>query len=116
MTFIQGIIIGLCFGSAIGFLIGALCKPFRDQVKRNTYDYIDWSKIPVGYDYVAVDGPKWITDTKVWAYKPDKNISIVFDKSQSWGPENDQGIVISATNAVIGELPPWRESLRKRPS
>lgn len=78
-------------------------------------DYIDWSKVPEGYDWVAVDRNESITDG-VWAYNNDnKNIKMII-KDGCWMPKDDRCEVfrVDESDAIIGQLPPWRESLRRR--
>jgi len=71
-------------------------------------DYIDWSKIPDGYDWVAVQP----SGSKIcFEYEPYLN------DEKDWFIEPTPGGALSFVynDAIIGPLPPWRESLRKRP-
>ena len=93
---------------ATGFFLGIIAKPFKDHVKRNKDDYIDWSKIEYGYDWAAQDS--WDEGTHIIrAYNECPEI----DES----PPSDWmgGQWISCNDAVIGTIPPWRESRRSRP-
>lgn len=97
---------------SFGFALRGLIKM---SPPKTTHDYIDWSKIPAGYDWVAVDGPNWVTDNKVWAYDCDINDSMIIRPSESWSTASGDGKVVDVSGAIIGPLPPWRESLRRRP-
>ena len=79
-------------------------------------DYIDWSKVPDGYDWVAVDGPLFdgtLGHTHVvgaFTVKPQCD-------PDCWNsPRDNRDDMVLPDNAIIGPLPPWRESLRRRPS
>lgn len=70
--------------------------------------YVNWDKVPHGYDWVAVDG-----DGRVCAYntKPDGEYC---DCMWCVGAPGDFCIDIKR-DAIIGSLPPWRDSLIHRP-
>jgi hypothetical protein len=93
---------------ATGFLLGILAKPFKDQVRRTTDDYIDWSKITDGYDWIAQDS--WDEGTTlIRGYKVEPKIN------ERDPPDWNGGEWESFRDAVIGPIPPWRESRRRRP-
>jgi len=118
---------GLCI---LSFLAGfILCSMFRigrlDDVERTeatdaskpttetpaTDDYIDWSKVPDGYDWVAVDDqPCGGLTAWAWNKKPKIKMGSMYKDWQNGGSLN------LVDDAIIGPLPPWRESLRHRPT
>jgi hypothetical protein len=70
-------------------------------------DYIDWSKVPEGYDWASCSNE----NVQLWKNKPDEIIDM-------WSSYNEVFMFpeeLECSNAIIGPLPPWRESLRKRP-
>ena len=78
-------------------------------------DYIDWSKVPKGFDWVAIDPPNGACPNVVWAYY---DINGPKFTNAGWrAPENTTFTPPReiCSSAIIGPLPPWRESLRKRP-
>jgi hypothetical protein len=82
-----------------------------------TADYIDWSKVPEGYDWVAVDSPEWTGKLCCYLHEPsyDRHCN-----NMAWlHPLDDQRLEDPwrslPQSAIIGPLPPWRESLRRRP-
>lgn len=86
--------------------------PYDDESHAETRysqrdDYIDWSKVPEGYDWVAVDEPghHW---SGVWAGKSEPTL---YESDNGWLMD----CIEEVSCAIIGPLPPWRESLRKRP-
>lgn len=91
--------------------------PYQDEGHSATRyaqdDYIDWSKIP--------KGPKWSTidsDGTIWAWYGKPVISNNSDNIMGWWYDPNASLPIGSRlslDAIIGPLPPWRESLRKRP-
>lgn len=73
-------------------------------------DYVDWKKVPKGYDWVAVEEMpmRWV---HVFAYpvKPIARMGSMYESFQG-GPDWEQ-----VDDAIIGPLPQWRESLICRP-
>jgi hypothetical protein len=87
--------------------------------------YVDWSKIPEGYDWVAVDskeeteymvskiGSEMLPNSNgVGAYKMKPRI-----KEGLGGKHFNLGMddILVPNDAIIGPLPPWRNSLMQRP-
>lgn len=73
-------------------------------------DYVDWSNIPKEYKWVAIDEHP-LDRMIVWLHrtKPVLQTGRFFI---SW----ESGSIVRAdASAIIGPLPPWRESLRQRP-
>lgn len=71
-------------------------------------DYIDWSKVPERFNWVAVDesGHPW---SCIWFSREEPQI---YKDDTGWY----QSVPVEVpADAIIGPLPPWRESLRKRP-
>lgn len=87
-------------------------------------DYIDWSKVPAGYDWVAVDSPGE-TSARIMMYDslPNKYGVGAYESRPNSIPESlggffstaDGNDILVSQDAIIGPLPPWRESLRERP-
>jgi hypothetical protein len=76
-------------------------------------EYVDWVKVPKGYDWVARDG--W--SGSVYAYKHEPKP--LQSGKEGWRdyelyPETGAWLRVS-DDAIIAPLPPWRESLRRRP-
>ena len=81
--------------------------PYDDEshaITRYRDDYIDWSKVPDGFDWVAHDYDSGLID--MYTSKPEMRVA-------SWS--NGKDYIFVPDLASIGPLPPWRESLRKRP-
>ena len=77
-------------------------------------DYIDWSKIPNKFDFVAAD-----EDGKVYGFHFAPHLH--YWGLPKWSADGKAGDWCDAhedivNDAIIGPLPTWRESLRKRPS
>lgn len=91
----------------------------HNPIKAKAGQYIDWSKVPEGYDWVAVSG--FPLGERVAMYpKGDLLPPKPFDNGglRGWirGSTEDHNMAIDCPrNAIIGPLPPWRESLRHRP-
>ena len=88
--------------------------PYQDESHAGTRyadDYIDWAMVPKGYDWVAADDKKsacgWIC---AFPSRPDGDLPGIWRV----GHDGEEYIPLSA-DAIIGPLPPWRESLRHRP-
>ncbi|MBA4274013.1 MAG: hypothetical protein C0436_00005 [Alphaproteobacteria bacterium] len=89
----------------------------------STHHYVDWSKVPQGFDWVAVDSPKetamrtehiktWPNLQGVGAYtkKPVKK----FDSF--WNSDTGGNILVNS-DAITGPIPEnWEKSLIKRPN
>ena len=86
-------------------------------------DYIDWSKVPKGYDWAAVDNPTetkrmlklfegWPNNKGVGIYSEEPYIVRNTFWASTRGNPDDK---LAPNAAIIGPLPPWRKSLRKRP-
>lgn len=79
-------------------------------------DYIDWRKVSDGYDWIAMDADGTICQFAGAApvcgasMEGGRDMWYVHKDGKVWR-END----ILPTSAIIGPLPPWRESLRRRP-
>ena len=67
--------------------------------------YVDWEKLEPWAKYVAVDATEI-----AWQYE----IAPILLKSQGWA-RYLLNLQIVPMNAITAPLPPWRESLRKRP-
>jgi len=112
LSFLAGFI--LCSMFRIGRLEDVDRMEAADANKPTTDDYIDWSKVPEGYDWVAVDGEDVYNDgilARCHEMKPEIS---------EWGDYfiDDSGAddIAVRSSAIIGPLPPWRESLRHRPT
>lgn len=97
--------ISSCMSGAIMFLIAAYTRIFAE---RKHSDYIDWSKLPTYAESVAVskgDKVPWYypciatLDSGIWV-----NLGSDGELALECPPES-----------IIGPLPPWRKSLRRRP-
>jgi hypothetical protein len=74
-------------------------------------EYIDWSKVPESYNWVACANDEWTTGlVKLFVDKPTILMGSMYE---CW--LNADGYA-DEYNAIIGPLPAWRDSLRKRPS
>lgn len=112
-------IVPLCV--AIGYAIACMMWMASDkrgdvEVVCKKDDYIDWSKVPKGFDWVAIDPPNGACPNVVWAYY---DINGPKFTNAGWrAPENTTFTPPRevCSSAIIGPLPPWRESLRKRPA
>ena len=97
---------------SLGFLLGILAKPFKGQA-RTTDDYIDWSKVPEEANAIVAndDGDMFLCFLESLDPIPSNGY---------WNmPPGDKSMFLHdmdvPKDAIIGPLPPWRESLRKRP-
>ena len=103
----------------LGYGIRMLQEAVREWVGTQTTsshqsDYIDWSKVPVhrgpadwpDIDYAFVDRTGCVN---MQGYKPSIN------ENEPGGWNTSVPIWDAPSDAIIGPLPPWRESLRKRP-
>lgn len=86
----------------LGFFFGIIAKVFKEQSP--TRDYVDWSKIPEGYDWVAAESSGRVF---LWNAEPE----IMGD---GWNT-GDGTLYTEGRNFITGHIPPWRESLRRRP-
>ena len=93
--------------------------PYQDESHSATRyaqdDYIDWTKVPKGYKWIAVD--YCLEPPTVFAYKGKPRVYSEWcpeDTTEGWR-DMDGTCYPIGTSAIIGPLPPWRESLRKRP-
>jgi len=72
--------------------------------------YVDWNKIPKGYNWVAIDKSRG----HPWAYR--ETGEKIIKKNVSWGHVSGFGGVEDVgMDAIIGPLPPWDKSLIHRP-
>lgn len=75
--------------------------------------YVDWSKVPEGYDWACLGDPEHFIGEgylRIYKFKPEIKMYSVFE---DWGCIDEGAIRFLPTLAV--PLPPWRESLRQRP-
>ena len=82
----------------------------HSSVRYAQQEYIDWSKVPEGYDWVCLDGyndGQWMCKYKPHIYQK--------VKSPGWMTGYLLDFKALPLDAIIGPLPPWRESLRRRP-
>jgi hypothetical protein len=70
-------------------------------------DYINWSKVNKMFSWVAAEKNNMVY---AWRTKPR-----IFGTGWNTGMSHI-GPRLDGTDAIIGPLPPWRDSLRKRPS
>ena len=77
-------------------------------------NYVDWGKLPDWVKWVACDdgGEPWMF--------PDKTAPVISEHHKWWTRPDDGDrsleIAIPANlSAIVGPLPPWRNSLRQRP-
>ena len=79
-------------------------------------DYIDWSKVPDEFEWVAVDSGMGEGRRQV---SPGPCVGLYDRKPAAldgwWEAGARHGKWIDDASAIIGPLPPWRESLRRRP-
>lgn len=92
--------------------------PYQDESHAGTRyqnDYIDWSNPALdGFDLVAADSEIDSSLRRVWAYKYSKNDPMII-RCGHWMHESDAGdIELVPDCAIIGPIPPWRESLCHR--
>ena len=72
--------------------------------------YVDWGKIPEGYDWVAIDR----VNKHPWAYR--ETGEAIINDNESWKHVSGVGGVNSVSMSdVIGPLPAWDKSLIHRP-
>jgi len=74
-------------------------------------DYIDWATIPEKYNVVVLQGPGWYAGEGAARMFQDMTLVSCADDDM-WdgtGGSDVPGL------AIIGPLPPWRESLLRRP-
>lgn len=90
--------------------------PYDDESHAETRygqrdDYIDWSKVPDRFRWVAVEESGQVF---CWETKP---TNIQKDMITGLGGWNTGRSFVgpNVNTATTGPLPPWRESLRKRP-
>ena len=112
-------IVPLCV--AAGFTLAALAwtagdpHPEQDESHSATRyaqdDYIDWSKVPAWADWCLVQ-PSGCPI----ACEKEPHIEPEAYGTGWWKETSCDGRVYVARDAIIGPLPPWRESLRKRPA
>jgi hypothetical protein len=95
----------------LGFFFGIIAKVFKCEKKRTTDDYIDWSKIPDGRDWVAIDGEQVWAGSLVRCYSMEPRISTMGNYHIDDSADEDTPV---PSEAIIGPLPPWRESTRRR--
>jgi hypothetical protein len=75
-------------------------------------DYIDWSKVPEGYDWVAIDSAHSLGEGRPWGYSQEPKIN----DSNRWYLKGRPPLCCEITkDMIIGSLPDWRDSLRRRP-
>lgn len=95
----------------LGYGVRLFQEAAREWVgkKSSRDDYIDWAKVPKWYVYGTVGGI--YGGLQFWKDKPimlenrwTSDIEVFMDAYELGCPD-----------AIIGPLPPWRESLRKRP-
>lgn len=100
----QTIVIALC----VGYLLGMLTVILWDRLpKKVPGDYVDWSKIPDGYNYVGINGK----NTTVWMSKTE----LSHDNHNLYLESLDNSITLCPEEAISGPIPKWRESIRRRP-
>jgi hypothetical protein len=95
-----------------------------DASKPVTDDYIDWSKVPEGYDWVAVDSPEETAKmiSRFQDLENNQGVGMFTEKPEIWrsrawnSPDGNYDDTLVPSSAIIGPLPPWRESLRHRPA
>ncbi|MFA5130482.1 MAG: hypothetical protein WC477_06260 [Patescibacteria group bacterium] len=100
-----------CMAFLIGFLIAVYTRIFAGEKKQHD-DYIDWSKAPEWAKYIFVQPSGTILYSEI---KP-----IIEKKANDpnwWYEPSEHGkICPCSASDVNGPLPPWRESLLRRPS
>lgn len=93
-------------------------RTITDKDIKNNYDYVDWSKVPDGYNWVAISGQEEREDQhkmhsvlfRCFKNKPYIKMGSMYE---TWMGEEK---AFDTFDISIGKLPPWRESLRRRPS
>ena len=95
----------------LGYGIRLLQEAAREYLSKKSSrdDYIDWAKVPEGYDYGTVGGiygglQFWKKSPIMLENRWTSHIEVFIDADELGCPD-----------AIIGPLPPWRESLRRRP-
>lgn len=85
-------------------------KHMGHHKKAGKYQYINWSLARPGYDWVAVDSDGQIA---IYDAEPIQSEYMwICSSGTEHGFDMDDYLPKSA---IIGPLPPWRESLRHRP-
>ena len=89
--------------------------PYQDEGHSETRytqgDYIDWSKVPEEYNYVGINmhsGAVWMSGSEM--HHEDDGYLYASNGAEP------KCFNYLPYDAIIGPLPPWRESLRKRPA
>jgi hypothetical protein len=76
--------------------------------------YVDWSKIPEGYDWACIGDPSYfIGDAYVRIYTEKPKIAM-FAMFEDWFTPSEKRFLPSE-EMIIGPFPPWRDSLMQRP-
>lgn len=76
--------------------------------------YIDWSKIPEGYDYACIGDPENFYSNpyiRVYSQKPKIKMFAFFE---DWYTQNEKRF-LPGKDVIIGKIPYWRDSLLVRP-
>jgi hypothetical protein len=84
-------------------------EPLIEANSKQQDDYIDWSKVHVEFVFCTVGGQ--CGEIQLWRNNP----VLLLDR---WTSSSEIFQMIEeedCLDAIIGPLPPWRDSLRKRP-
>lgn len=104
--------ISVCMSFAVGFLLAAFARIFKEQQK----EYVEWSKIPIRYTWVALDN-HLPSDAHLFMFEKQPYIDdSLGDDADCWLWQDGSNYESVPIDAIIGKMPPWRESLRRRPS
>lgn len=74
-------------------------------------DYVDWSKVPIGFNWIAVDG-----DGEIGGYDVNPILGDTMWIVGRGGSYWRRSYNVLPDDVRIGPLPPWRDSLRHRPN
>lgn len=102
--------IAVCMSFSVGFLLAAFTRIFKEK-EPTAYDYVDWSKIPSKYDRAVVNDMGGFSVCASNGHEPYPVENGGWVHEGGW-PMDFQNY----RDAIIGPLPLWRESLRRRPS
>jgi hypothetical protein len=110
--------VAVCMAFSVGFLLAAYTRIFQKEIPapssgtKAVDDYIDWSKIPDGYDWVCLSNTEHTHLVKLFINEPRIEMGSMYEDWLDCTRYLARGYLSSA---IIGPLPPWRESLRQRP-
>jgi len=96
--------------ASCGFILAAVIRGGKSAdgiLAKPTDDYIDWSKVPELFLWAAVDENGKAAYYSKRPYIPEDCWAWLWQDNSVW--------LMASDDCIIGPIPPWRESLRKRP-